>query len=307
MHMLCAHFTKQPVEEDPYAAVREYSHEDPVFLPSHTQTKRVETVIVSDEETYRRNHFPTIYERVDMQREWAKEQLKDAKLASEREALKRQMEETLRKERLIAMEGVLGLAAESKNGDPDKSGTDGGEIPIERDELDDEEDALNNQVVDVNDAGYAEELKNIKERKLLSSRNTTMYHKESTLYENRKLALKTMFGYIKKDKDLTPVLPWLLIGRKEMSANLQSLLRLGVTHILNVTEDVPISFPNHFLYERIKVKDHIDSDIGQHLETAINFIKRAEDCQGRVRTSILSTTQMNIFYFKFNKTRVYIY
>jgi hypothetical protein len=239
----------KPVEVDPYGDVRRYTHDDPVFLTSHTQITRVETVIVSDEEAYRRNHYPTVYERIDIQKEWAKEQLKEAKLAAEREALKKQMEQNLINERRAAGDKTVPPIVEPEK-QYDEDGNEKKQIPIERDELDQEEDEMNNQVVDINDAAYAEELMNIKERKLLASRNTTMYHKESTVSENRKLALKTWFGYIEKDKDLTPVLPWLLLGRKEMAGNLQALLRLGVTHILNVTDDVPFFFPNHFLYER---------------------------------------------------------
>ena len=46
-----------------------------------------------------------------------------------------------------------------------------------------------------------------------------------------------------------------------------------------------------YLNIRIKVKDDIEADIGSHFDAAVNFIKRAEDCKGRV--SILYSVLLN--------------
>jgi hypothetical protein len=244
----------------------------------------VETVILSDEEAYRKKNYPTIYERIALQKDWAQEQLKDAKLAQEREALKKEMEDKILKEKRAS-----GQLPPDPEGDQQRLLEEEKPIPVERDKLDEEEeDVAMAAVANISDSAYAEELKNVKERKLLNSRNTSIFHKSNTLYENRKLAFTIAFGFNKKEKDLTTVLPWLLLGRKETSKNLQSLLRMGVTHILNVTDDVPNSFPNYFLYENIKVSDSVDSDLGSHFETAVNFIKRVHDCEGRVSIKTLS-------------------
>ena len=90
----------------------------------------------------------------------------------------------------------------------------------------------------------------------------------------------------KRDRDITEVLPWLLLGRKEVSNKLQALLKLEVTHILNVSNDLPNCFPALFIYKRIPIKDNVEANIAEHFSTIVNFIKRAQQLKGRVRTYI---------------------
>ncbi len=217
----------------------------------------------SDEELYRRQNYPTIQERIVLQKDWAKQQLAESKVAYEREALKKLMEEkvaTARAEASAVMKAHLGNSSPE---DEDSLA----DYPVPEDE-EEEEVEEGNQT----DASYAQELIGIKERKLLVTRNTAVHHKEISAFEARKM-----------DKTLTVVLPWLLLGRKETSQNMPLLLKLGVTHILNVTHDLPNRFNNHFVYQRISVKDNSDADIGSKFSTAISFMKRAESCKGRVR------------------------
>ncbi len=68
---------EKPPEEDPYANKDQGNDwDEPVFLASATQQKRTELIITSDEEAYRRKQYPTIMERIEIQKEWAKEQLR---------------------------------------------------------------------------------------------------------------------------------------------------------------------------------------------------------------------------------------
>ncbi|KAJ1434656.1 protein-tyrosine phosphatase-like protein [Ochromonadaceae sp. CCMP2298] len=85
-----------------------------------------------------------------------------------------------------------------------------------------------------------------------------------------------------KDREYSVILPWLLIGRKEVANNQQLLNKLSITHILNVTRDQPNKFPSSYIYERVPIKDNENEDISEHWPTIINFIGRVEKAKGRV-------------------------
>lgn len=132
---------------------------------------------------------------------------------------------------------------------------------------------------------YEEQLMQIKERKLTISRSTSEFHKYFPKKTRRWMAFKLWMGWgtnYGKRKETTEILPWLLIGTRETAMNLQELLRLNVTHILNMSGDLPNTFPQHFVYQKINVRDSAEEDIGKHFQTIVKFIKRVEDCKGRI-------------------------
>jgi len=137
---------------------------------------------------------------------------------------------------------------------------------------------------------FMADLLEIKEKKVLASRDTAAYHRELSPYEAYSKAAWFTLGWraarVKevgtKDKDVTLILPWLLLGRKELSSNLSVLFRLGITHILNVTHDVANLFPTHFVYMKISVKDNNEADMSRHFKRIVDFIARAERCKGRI-------------------------
>lgn len=268
------------------------SNEQTIFLSTHTQIKRVEVLVSSNEEEYRKKYYPTIEERIAKQKEWARMQLREAKLLSEREALKKSMEEKViaerkrmeaveaaRKEGRILQEEPVELVESDPMIPVEPLGPGGMPLP----DASAEEDGNVDEIADAVSAEFAEELLDIKERKLLASRNTLQYHREWSKWERHKQAFKVHYNWLgKRDRDLTEVLPWLLLGRREVSANQSLLLKLGVTHILNMTSDLPCLFVNTFIYQRVPIKDNIQTDISAHFSTIINFIKRVEKCKGRV-------------------------
>lgn len=270
---------------------------------------RVEVLISSNEEAYRRKHYPTIEERLEKQRDWARIQLREAKMASERAALKTAMElKTIAaRRRMEAVEDARrdGLPIphepESDEIDPmipeEPAGPGGAPLP------DGEEAEDGNMAEQAMNDEFAAELLDIKERKLLATRKTLQYHKEMTRWEKRKLSWKVHYGWMgKRDKDLTVVLPWLLLGRREVSSNQSLLLQMGVTHILNMTHDCPCVFPHTFVYQRVPIRDNITTDLAAHFTTIINFIKRAEKCKGRVSSlsSVPFTCGPIHLYFPFH-------
>lgn len=241
-----------------------------VFLASHTQVKRQELLVRSDEEAYRQKHYPTIFERIELQKEWAKQQQREARLAAEREAVQMRIDK-MRRER----------NGQTVSEDEEALLEDIEEQIREIGEEDEREFETNKKKTST--AEYAQQIMEIKEHKVLATRETAAFHREYSLWSRRKKAIKISLGFTgRREKDYSVILPWLLLGRRELSANMQELLKLNVTHILNVTHDAPNVFGQHFVYEKIRVKDSLDSDIGRHFDTIVSFIDRAEACKGRV-------------------------
>jgi hypothetical protein len=243
--------------------------EDPIFLATHTQIKRQEVFVHSNEEEYRRTHYPTIHERVELQRDWAKEQLRQERFEAEKEAIKFRMDKTQDE-----------LNGKESNEDEDKVLRDIEEQLQLLQEEDEKEVEDVKRKITMKD--YANQLLEIKEKKVLAQRRGDMFHKEYTRWERRKIAFKVSMGYVKKNKDYSEIFPWLLLGRRDAASNIQTLLKLGVTHILNVTHDLPNLFTQYFVYEKIPVRDNLEADIGKYFDTIINFIDRVERCKGRV-------------------------
>lgn len=54
-------------------------------------------------------------------------------------------------------------------------------------------------------------------------------------------------------KNYTYILPWLILGKKSAAQDLGVLLKLEISHILNMTYEVTNLFPNHFIYERVSI------------------------------------------------------
>lgn len=69
-------------------------------------------------------------------------------------------------------------------------------------------------------------------------------------------ALRLILGFGGEgNSKLTPMMPWLLVGRAEIAKDLSFLISNGITHILNVSNDIENSFPPSFVYMRIPVDD----------------------------------------------------
>ena len=80
------------------------------------------------------------------------------------------------------------------------------------------------------------------------------------------------------------ILPgFLYLGDRMTAGEADRLNLLGVTHVLNVTQDIPNFYENkdvgdserRLTYKRCAVKDRIDANIGEHFSGACDFITRA--------------------------------
>ena len=68
------------------------------YLPAHTQTKRVEKIVKSDEEVIRRERHPTMEERQQMEKDWTKQKMREARREAEAQERKRRWEKKMLKE-----------------------------------------------------------------------------------------------------------------------------------------------------------------------------------------------------------------
>ena len=341
--------------------------EEPVvFLVSHAQVKRTEIYVASDEESYRRTNYPTIHERVDLQREWAHEQLKDARMASQREAVKRLADKKLqeardeatkrKKEEKRKKQILKGIKPKEDDAVPDEEVKKGDE---DDDDANDEnsvavlEEALQEAEAEMGEEQeeepmsssaaakkrredkkkFLDDLTDIKERKILASRDTKAFHREHSRSEAYRKAFWFSLGWrgvmrVKQagvtTKDMTVVLPWLLVmiheghrflivhsrvtapyvdrtqgpdfqpGRpvrtghhshSQRHARCAESLSDSFRVYENTCERQVMLFRNchRNLFFKFFIVPSNDADIGRYFKKIVNFIKRAENCKGRVR------------------------
>ncbi|XP_074872792.1 dual specificity protein phosphatase 9 [Carettochelys insculpta] len=73
------------------------------------------------------------------------------------------------------------------------------------------------------------------------------------------------------------ILPHLYLGSARDSANMETLARLGIRYILNVTPNLPNLFEEQggFRYKQIPISDHWSQNLGRFFPEAIAFIDEA--------------------------------
>ena len=71
------------------------------------------------------------------------------------------------------------------------------------------------------------------------------------------------------------ILPHLVLGCAKDSANLITLRRMGITAILNVSNNCPNHFETLFEYKTICVEDSYQADLLSRLEDAFSFIGKS--------------------------------
>lgn len=65
---------------------------------------------------------------------------------------------------------------------------------------------------------------------------------------------------------------WLYLGDRFTASNRDDLVQRGITHILNVTETIPMLFPDTFQYGNIKIADSEKEELYDYFEAACQFI-----------------------------------
>lgn len=257
-----------------------------IMLPAHTQDTRVEQIIYSDDVQYRRDHKPTLFERVEVTKQIMKKTLRDEKRRAE--IMRKKMEERER----LAKE-----AAEMENDDEDRHSDARSEAEV-RSVADSEDQNQDNQ----EGGGGFHELSEVemmqmdeeeiieykkaqleeKERRILRERDSVQYHYEVKKWDRRKLMIYAAIGASGKSKGVVSILPWIeLGGAKEVENQMHMMLR-NVTHVLNCTDELTNLFPRQFVYLRVPLRDSEHDDIDVHFESVLSFFSRVEEKRGKI-------------------------
>jgi len=79
------------------------------------------------------------------------------------------------------------------------------------------------------------------------------------------------------------ILSYLFIGNQRDAANKERLVQLGITHIINVTSQLPLNFEGEgFSYKRLPATDSGSQNLKQYFTEAVEFIDNARESQGKV-------------------------
>lgn len=205
------------------------------FDPASTQTRVQECFIVSNEAKYRGENYPTIHDKMEARRIYLKkQQLEAAKKALLAEKLKKLEEKRLKEEE--ELRNTRGKGIKKK---PDS------EFKIDEGEDDVDEAAHIEQFGEI-DEEYKMAMLASKERRLVNQRLTNRVHEKLSYFEVLGKQLYLYLQLAPTSSMFSQILPWLILGRGQVAQNIHSLSKLGVTHVLNVTKEIPNFFPATF-------------------------------------------------------------
>eukprot|EP01041_Mallomonas_annulata_P009014 gene9014-18668_t len=233
--------------------------------PLTTQKRILVRVQCSNEVQIRKINFPNFRDREEVHDNWLEEIEEEKKAAAKLEAKRKRWERRKRQ-----LEKSMNDGADSKEGDGEEDGEDFEEFEDSDDDSDDDGD-------EVQQAALA-----LREKKLCTNRRTYTSHNPRGLFSKVKTAIALSLTLGWRSKLLTEVLPWMWVGEASASENLAVLLKLGITHILNVTFEAKNCFPDKFVYKQIKLHDSPEEDAGAKFDKAIKFIGRVAECRGRI-------------------------
>jgi dual specificity MAP kinase phosphatase len=81
----------------------------------------------------------------------------------------------------------------------------------------------------------------------------------------------------------TAVLPYIFVGSAQDAKNLVALKAAGITHILNVADNVKNHHPTEFVYENLQVKDRNDDEgVSRVFQRAREFVEISHQSGGKV-------------------------
>ena len=86
----------------------------------------------------------------------------------------------------------------------------------------------------------------------------------------------------------------ILVGGREDSQNLEYLQSMGITHILNVSSQLPNAFPKDIIYYKLMIDDDPQFPIAKFFACASSFIERVERCKGRVLVHCISGVSRSV-------------
>lgn len=278
----------KPKVEDLSEEMKAMRFRPAIMLPAHTQNTRVEQIIYSDDVQYRRDHKPTLFERVEVTKQIMKKTLREEKKRAEIMRKKMEARERMAREAAEMSENeddensetrseaeVRSVADSEDQNQQNQEGGGGGDYhelsEVEMMQMDEEE------ILEYKKAQLEE-----KERRILRERDAVKYHYEVKKWDRRKLAFFAAIGASGRSKGVVNILPWIEIGGASQVDNQMHLMLRNVTHILNTTDELQNKFPQQFVYLRVPVRDSEHEDIDIHFESVLSFFSRVEQKRGKI-------------------------
>lgn len=250
--------------------------------PNPIITPRVEQVIFSDEVALRQEKFPSLDKRREIEMEWTKATMKKLREEQRKEALQKRWEKKILMENGILLELEAKRMKEAKQNKVEGDDEEGNEETASEKasetqsiaEVEEEEEEENiKQTGELDDEEFAILVMEMKETKLIKQRNPWRSHKEVSMYDRMKLALKFSMGMMTdKDPDLSEILPWMYLGTGSLAKKNHELSKHSFTHILNCTDDVDNFHEDQFVYKRLNIVDSEDADYGVIYILALLFL-----------------------------------
>lgn len=88
------------------------------------------------------------------------------------------------------------------------------------------------------------------------------------------------------NEKMTQIMPYLYLGNESDSNNHEMLKSEGITHILNVTRNIPFhleaAHAGEYVFKRISVNDALDQNLMQFFDEAFDFIEKAHNNNQKV-------------------------
>ena len=204
--------------------------------PCFTQSRYLEKVEMSAETDIRKELNPSYVDRVEIYNAWLVENKKRMRVIASTERKKRLWE--LRKRKLEAEKAgkdklgnsfsILAVTGSTKNQENADEEQDLQQLQEFESDSESEEDEISKAAVF------------IREKKVLKLRRSYLAHAPVGAFPKIKTAIALTFSLGWRSKVVTPVLPWLYTGDSSISGNMPLLLKLGITHILNLSYEVLI-------------------------------------------------------------------
>jgi len=113
--------------------------------------------------------------------------------------------------------------------------------------------------------------------------------------EARELRTRFPSKHISSDIDKMSIITnHIVLGSKRDASNKAKLDNLGITHILNMAQQVPNFHPNEYIYHKINILDAPTTDITESYASASSFISRVERVKGRVLVHCVSGVSRSV-------------
>jgi hypothetical protein len=261
----------------------------PMWAP-HTQKTAPSSSVKSKEVEFRNLNSPSFYIKMKehdghMKRKEKDQHLKNVLAANKEKWEKLMTDPKLRKDP-VAFERAAAALSQAEYGE-----IAGGGVFDEQHEQD--KKYLSADMLEM-DEEFKAQAREMHERKILAIRMAWIAHIAMTDNAARYLSFKIWSGTLHwrwpslfknrdpKDGTISQILPWLYIGQYESAQDLDLLLKHKITHVLNVSREVPNFHQAHFVYMQCDLKDENDQNAAKWFMPTKDFIHRCEENKGKI-------------------------